>query len=424
MTDGSAGEGYATSAYAADSGRELWVARYRRFASAEPAALAVSPDGLLVYMTGWAPGRDGRPSYLTLAYRSDTGAEVWTALYSADEFAVASAIAASPDGESVYVTGASGARGSFDHATVAYDSQTGRELWVSRNERRGGFDEPVELAVSPDAQRVYVTGTFASADEGYDYATVAVKAATGEQVWLARYDGPSRHRDTTASLAVSPDGSRVYVTGSSTRLYGGGKYAVGDIATIAYRATTGARLWVVRHKTPASILPPLGTVHASNDAAALAVSPDGTRLSVTGGSGRWKRTGSNGAEETNDFGTVAYRAATGTKLWVARYNGPRDDFDSATSLAVSPDGTRVYVTGWSDTPDSGSAHDVSAYATVAYSASNGRKLWVARYSGPVRGHNAPDAIAVASDGSRVYVTGSSQASDKRTGFVTIAYRAR
>jgi hypothetical protein len=49
--------------------------------------------------------------------------------------------------------------------------------------------------------------------EGQDYATVAYDAITGEQIQVARYDGPAGW-DAANPLAVGPDGS-LYVTGES-----------------------------------------------------------------------------------------------------------------------------------------------------------------------------------------------------------------
>src|SRR2546429_648790 len=59
-------------------------------------------------------------------------------------------------------------------------------------------------------------------------------------------------------------------------------------------------------------------------------------------------------------------AVPGAKLWAKRYNGTGNNADVATSVAVSPTGGTVYVTGQSY----GTASVVD-YATVAYNAATG-----------------------------------------------------
>ena len=58
--------------------------------------------------------------------------------------------------------------------------------------------------------------------------------------------------------------------------------------------------------------------------------------------------------------TLGYNAATGAPLWASRYHGPAGQSD-AFALAVSPDGTKAFVTG--ATVGETSRLD---YATVAY----------------------------------------------------------
>ncbi len=89
---------------------------------------------------------------------------------------------------------------------------------------------------------------------------------------------------------------------------------------------------------------------------ALAVTSDGSQLIVAGSS--------EGTTLTSDFQTIAYNATTGAYRWSAAYNGPRNGNETATALAVSPDGTKAFVTGPSETSNLNSFTD---YATVAYS---------------------------------------------------------
>ena len=130
-------------------------------------------------------------------------------------------------------------------------------------------------------------------------------------------------------MVTSADGSRIYVTGAST-----GTSSL-DFATVAYDATTGQQLWATRYDGPG---------HRSDAPFAFGVgsslittSKDGTRLFVTGSSAD--------ANGKNSYVTIAYNAADGTQLWVSNYSTPQDS--QATSLALSADGQRLYVTGFS-----------------------------------------------------------------------------
>jgi hypothetical protein len=84
------------------------------------------------------------------------------------------------------------------------------------------------LAVSPDATKVFVTGDSSRSTTGHDYATVAYNASTGATLWIKRYNGPGNGEDTAMSVASSPDGTKVIVTGRSA-----GSTSE-DYATVAY----------------------------------------------------------------------------------------------------------------------------------------------------------------------------------------------
>jgi len=151
----------------------------------------------------------------------------------------------------------------------------GSQVWVQRYNGPGNsFDEASSVAVSPGGSRVFVTGASRGTRSGADYATVAYSAATGARLWAACYNGPATYDDAARSVAVSSRGSTVYVTGGSNP----------GSATLAYSAATGAQLWLARHSD--MLL------------AAVAVSPGGGRVYVTGLTG----------PSPNDYATAAHRA--------------------------------------------------------------------------------------------------------------------
>jgi Tol biopolymer transport system component len=192
-------------------------------------------------------------------------------------------------------------------------------------------------------------------------------------------------------MAASQDGSvGSRVRGSPTRV---------DYITVAYSASTGAKLWARRYNGPAN---------DGGGALALGVSPDGSKVYVTGGS--------DGSDGLGDYVTVAYDASTGARLWVTRYNGPADDEDGAHALGVSRDGSKVFVTG------SSGAAGAADYATVAYDASTGAKLWdelFQRAGGRQRQRLRPGRGS--RRGAKVVVTGSSQGSTRGADYATLAY---
>ena len=305
----------------------------------------------------------------------------------------------SPNGRTVFVTGYSWGSGTYqDYATIAYRTSTGQRLWVARYNGPSSFSDFGEsVTVSPDGTKVFVTG---DSDGGRatwdDYATVAYSAGTGAQLWVKRYNGPASKDDAAISVAVSPGGGRVFVTG-----YSDGKGTERDYATVAYRASTGKQLWVSRYNGPAS---------GYDEAKSLAVSPSGQMVFVTGQSPR------QGAGR--DYATVAYRASTGKQLWVSRYNGPGNGADLAWSVAVSPGSSTVLVTGSSF----GGKRTHSDYATVAYRALTGKRLWVARYNGPGSGDDSASSLALNPSGTKVFVTGYGVGTSSGEDCTTIAYR--
>ena len=233
---------------------------------------------------------------------------------------------------------------------------------------------------------MFVTGYSTARLGGYaDYATVAYSAADGTQMWASRYHGPANGFGGAGAVVVNPAGTAVYVTGDSK-----GRATGYDYATVAYgAATAGSCGSAVTTDTGTSSTPP------SPSRSARAVST----VYVTGTS---RAAGTN-------YATLAYSAATGRQLWASRYHGYR-----ANSVAVSPDGAAVYVTG------SGSVG--GGYATVAYRAADGRQLWARRYHVPGDSGAGAFTAAVSPAGTTVYVTGNV---GNRTidAYATIAYHS-
>ena len=389
---------YAVVAYNAATGARQWVRRYSSSPGviAIASSVAVSPSGKAVYVTGYSGN-----GYATVAYNAATGARQWVSRYNgpASSDNLAAGLTVGPGGKTVYVTGSSFSSSGWAYATVAYNAATGAQRWAVRDSGNGS-DNAHAVAVSPGGGTVLVTGS------GYtgtstDYLTVAYDTATGAQRWTARYSGPVGDSIPSA-MTFSPSGKTAFVTGDSR-----GATSGHDYATVAYNTATGAQLWTRRYNGPAN---------RDDSAASVAVTPGGGKVLVTG----YSQSAATGA----DYATVAYNAVTGAQLWARRYSGPARLDDEASSVAVSPGGRTAYVTGYSGVRISGleNASLISDYATVAYDIGTGAQRWVRRYNGPARRDDEATSVTVSPTGSRVFVTGFSVAATARPDFATIAYR--
>jgi Beta-propeller repeat len=380
---------YATIKYNS-AGQEEWVARYNGPAKGDDVAAAIAVDGSgNVYLTGSSVGVDGFPDYATIKYSSD-GQEQWVARFNGPDafFDEAMAIAVDPS-ENVYVTGSSyDSDSTSDYATIKYDS-AGQEQWASRYDPPGqSFDNPSAIAID-GLGAVYVTGSSSLADgTPPDYATVKYDAG-GHQQWVVRYEGPGGSDDNATAIAI--DGSaNVYVTGWSV-----GATSDFDYVTIKYDAT-GQEQWVARYDGAAAFgdfataIAVDGTgVYVTGGGGGSALGQDYTTIKynsagqeqwvasydgpgdaddyataiVTDGSGNACVTGASfGATTGYDYATIKYDA-TGQEQWAARYNGPANFDDQTNAIAVDDSGN-VYVTGLITDPDT----DFD-YATIKYAQS-------------------------------------------------------
>jgi PQQ-like domain len=298
----------------------------------------VSPDGMSVFVTGVQTTGVTFYDYVTIAYDASTGDQRWLQVYDgsgeADSWDVAYALDVSPDGSAVVVTGlsahADGVPGddelTYDIATVSYDATTGAPNWAARfNSANDGRDYGQDVEVSPDGGKVFVSGKSGWHNSGVysDATTIAYDAQTGGKLWSQLYDGPANSEDMANYVAVSSDGGTVAVTGNS--IGNGGVY---DIATIAYDAVTGAPAWSQRFDGPQG---------GDDDDAAMMFGPDGATVYVLGTT--------HGMSGYQDFVTLAYDAATGSRVGKRLWDSPCGYIDRAGDLAVAPGGRRVYVTG-------------------------------------------------------------------------------
>ena len=91
---------------------------------------------------------------------------------------------------------------------------------------------------------------------------------------------------------------------------------------------------------------------------------------------------SEGAGTSTDFTTIKYDP-DGNVVWVARYNGPADSWDTAVSLAGDETGD-AYLLGRSEGVGTG-----TDFLTIKYDLLWAMRSGQARYNGPTNGNDFP-----------------------------------
>jgi uncharacterized delta-60 repeat protein len=346
VTGSSLGSGtdydFATVKYSA-TGMEQWVSRYNGPDDEQDRANAITIDGSgNVYVTGYSYANATNLDYATVKYNS-SGTQAWVVRYNgpADTADGSSSIAVDELGN-VYVTGYSvGTNGSYDFATIKYNS-LGQQEWVNRYDGIGNSeDRAVSIAVD-DSGYIYVTGRSYGDTTDSDWATIKYNS-DGVVQWTVIYNGSLNSLDAPSKIIVD-DLFNVYITGSGSYNSGDGE----DFTTIKYNSS-GEEQWIATYNGP----------YTYRDVAnSIAVDGMGN-VYVTGRT--WV------TQLDYDFATIKYNSS-GQEQWIAIYNGPGDGDDWACSIATDISGN-AYVTGWSE--GIGTGYD---FGTIKYSSTSGVEI--------------------------------------------------
>jgi hypothetical protein len=305
---------YTTIKYSS-AGNQEWVARYNGPVNDDDQLIAMAVDGSgNVYVTGYSVvDNNSHFDCVTIKYDS-AGQEQWVAHYTAPSgYAAGDAVALDGSGN-VYVAAEAAIPNDPNTrfcVTIKYNT-AGEEQWVSEYDGGMNNNQPAAIAVD-SASNVYVTGHIRACPVD-EYQTFKYDL-TGQERWVARYQGPGTGGDSANAIAVDNSGN-VYVTGTS--------YTSGiSSSTIKYNSA-GQQQWVARYE--------------QGDYAAQALTLDGfSNVYVTGLISDQNRNG------FADYGTVKYNSS-GQQQWLARYSGPGGNSSHvATGVALDSSGN-VYVT--------------------------------------------------------------------------------
>lgn len=298
--------------------------------AAEPRAGAAPPAGRLTQPSGAAGCIHARGTNRCATGRAVTSPED---------------IAISPDGRHVYVA----SYGSHAVAVFARDRRTGDLEQLSRRRGcvrhgRGGscaaaraLGRPASIAISPDGANVYVAAAASDAVSVFarNRRTGALRQLAGARACVSQRPGGDclvgRALNEPTSVAVSPDGERVYVAG---RRFPSGVAILGRAADGSLSQADGPS-GCVSHNGGSGCAPARG-ISAPEE---VAVTPDGRDVLVAGSRSNAVaslRAGPDGlAQADGEAGCIARRGAEGCATGRV-LAGPVD-------LAITRDGRGVYV---------------------------------------------------------------------------------
>jgi DNA-binding beta-propeller fold protein YncE len=220
--------------------------------------VAVSPDGLSVYATGFDEdglvvfGRNQANGALTFLDAEIDGAN------GVDGLDEVRAVQIAPDGKNVYTI----SEQDSDVTTFTRFPGTGTLAFLETDQTNPGTTGSRELAISPDNANVYVAADVGKAVSEWDRSP-ANGALTAGGVLV---EGPAiPDLGDPAGIQVAPDGNQVYVTSDA-----------GDALLTLDRAAGGALSFRGSAKDG------VGGVNGLGGADGLSLSPDGTSLYVAG----------------------------------------------------------------------------------------------------------------------------------------------
>lgn len=234
------------------SGVLKWAKVYNGTSNGDDIAYSVAVGRFgSVYLAGGSNGTASGMDYCALKLDT-TGAMLWIKRYDGPSGGEDVIYGMTIDGfDNVYVTGKSyfGGDLGFGSVTIKY-YENGNFGWFNSYNGPGNISESKDAThfIDIDEQsNVYVTGWSGRFFEGYDYTTISY-TRYGSQRWINFYGDTSRWWDSAWDIEV--DGSNsVYITGGSQN---GGESSE-DFATVRYD-NDGNQIWVARYDGPGNSL--------------------------------------------------------------------------------------------------------------------------------------------------------------------------
>lgn len=315
-------------AYDATTGARRWVQTYGGAGDQKTRDAELSPDGSTLAIAAYTSPIAGPldpQDVLAVAVDTEAGALVWERTWAgaATLYDAPSDVVFDDAGSRVYLAATTRrSEADYDALALGYEVATG-DLVLERRFDAGAGGEDRGGAVAVDGSTLYFAGGGVREAEGDgDAFVLALDVSSGTERWRSWHEGLWGGSDSASSLEVA--GGAVLVAGSEVR-----SSVVSDAFAASYDPATGAVRWVERFDRPGR------SYDVTRD---MRLSPDGARVLVAVESGWF-------GNSSRDYVTLVLDASTGDRDLEAVYDGTGGGTEIPTAVAGSPDGTRVFVTG-------------------------------------------------------------------------------
>ncbi len=346
-------------------GDTLWVRYYNGSGNSEDKAYAIIVDQYQnVFVTGYATSESSGQDIVVLKYDSE-GTLLWDRVYTSPGIESDKAYAIVLDNiGNIYIAGYMTLAGEGKNFALIKYSTEGEYQWASSFSGTALYDDEASSLAMLGDDAVVLTGYSmdGALPANENIATVKFNA-DGSQAWVKYIIGSGNESD--RAYAIVTDGyNSIYITGYATT------GTMKDIVTAKYD-NLGEPVWVSYYDA-----------YGYDDGASALVLASPDVLVVTGKV-------SKGTDVTSeDFITINYNTLDGSTSWTKDYDGTADAADFANAIAVSPDGSSVYVTGVS------SSEVTEDIYTVKYDVATGDVLDSALYSTSETSNDVAFDIAV------------------------------
>jgi len=358
----------------AAEGDVIWTRTHNGSANATDEGYGIAIDGNgNVYVIGQETDIDG--ANIWVRKYDPEGNEIWTRTHNsgAGGWRKHHDIAVDTSGN-VYVTGYELVTGESYNIWVRKYDANGSEVWTRtyNNGTTNGADCGYGIAVDRSGN-VYVTGYESVTGQGSDI-WVRKYDSRGNQVWTRTYNGTSNINEYGYGIAVDRIGN-VYVTGCD------GSTGQGWDIWVRKYDPDGNKIWT-------------RTYNGSADGHDI-----GYSIAVDGSSNVYV----SGFEFVTGEGFniwVGKYDSDGSEVWTRTHNGPRNDLDEGSGIAVDGNGN-VYIVGHvAVTEVTGPGWDI----WLRKYDPDGNEIWRRTYNDKIDGWDMGYGIAVDRSGN-VYVTG-------------------